>query len=114
MLALLFKVIPLIGINIIWFRSYNTTVSLTREMEDLTIAKIVCFLNLLVLILVTLFYNSKVSKFQFQLNYPGILVGGIDGISKWLIFLVNLIIPIVILDSWKTIKGDRQRFIIKV
>jgi NADH:ubiquinone oxidoreductase subunit 4 (subunit M) len=33
----------------------------------------------------------------------------------WLIFLVNLIIPIVILDSWKTIIGaNRKKFLILV
>jgi NADH:ubiquinone oxidoreductase subunit 4 (subunit M) len=43
------------------------------------------------------------------------LIGGIDGISIWLIFLVNKIIPIVLLDSWKTIKGEnRKKFIILV
>lgn len=53
-------------------------------------------------------------NFQFQLTLFGIILGGLDGISLWLIFLVNLIIPIVILDSWKTIKADRKKFLILV
>ena len=57
-------------------------------------------------------YDSNVSNFQYQFEALGLLVGGLDGISIWLIFLVNLIIPIVILDSWKTINYDRKRFLI--
>ncbi len=59
-------------------------------------------------------YDSNVSNFQFQLNFNEIIIGGIDGISIWLILLVNIIIPIVILNSWKNInKEDNfKRFII--
>jgi hypothetical protein len=43
-----------------------------------------------------LVFDSNISNFQFQFNILGLLIGGIDGISIWLIFLVNLIIPIVL------------------
>ena len=43
-----------------------------------------------------LVFDSNISNFQFQLDILGLLIGGIDGISIWLIFLVNLIIPIVL------------------
>ena len=57
-------------------------------------------------------YDPNISNFQFQFELLGLLIGGLDGISIWLIFLVNLIIPIVILDSWKTINYNRKRFLI--
>jgi hypothetical protein len=41
-------------------------------------------------------FEPNLSNFQFQFNILGLLIGGIDGISIWLIFLVNLIIPIVL------------------
>ena len=43
-----------------------------------------------------LVFDSNISNFQFQFDILGLLIGGIDGISIWLIFLVNLIIPIVL------------------
>ena len=62
-----------------------------------------------------LLFDSNISNFQFKFEVLGLLIGGIDGISIWLIFLVNLIIPIVILDSWKTIIGaNRKKFLILV
>lgn len=60
-------------------------------------------LNLLHTIILIILYDPNISNFQFQISIFGNILGGLDGISLWLIFLVNLIIPIVILDSWKTI-----------
>jgi NADH:ubiquinone oxidoreductase subunit 4 (subunit M) len=59
-------------------------------------------------------YDSNVSNFQFQLKLNETIIGGIDGISIWLKLLVNLIIPIVILNSWKNINKEInfKRFII--
>lgn len=59
-------------------------------------------------------YDSNVSNFQFQLKFNEVLVGGIDGISIWLILLVNKVNPIVILNSWKNINQEDnfKRFII--
>ena len=51
-------------------------------------------------------YDPNISNFQFQLYLFGKIIGGLDGISQWLIALVNLITPIVILNSWKTIGLD--------
>lgn len=56
-------------------------------------------------------YDPNVTNFQFKLEIGNKLIGGIDGISIWLIILVNLIIPIVILNSWKIIgKKDIKLF----
>ena len=62
-------------------------------------------------------YDPNLSNFQFQLSFfNNAIIGGIDGISIWLILLVNLIVPIVILNSWKIQgKGKNLRgFIILV
>ena len=64
--------------------------------------------NLFVIIIALLLYDPNISNFQFQFIIFDKLLGGLDGISLWLIFLVNLIIPIVILDAWKTI--DNLKF----
>lgn len=82
------------------------------EKNDITIALSLSILNLLHTLIIILMYDSHFSNFQFQLL--GIIIGGIDSISLWLIFLVNLIIPIVILDSWKTINDNRKRYLILV
>lgn len=55
-------------------------------------------------------YDSNVGNFQFTYTYNNIQLIGIDGISIWLILLVNKIIPIVILNSWK--KQGAKKFII--
>ena len=54
-------------------------------------------------------YDPNISNFQFQLFIFGKLVGGLDAISQWQILLVNLITPIVIQNSWKTIKQDADK-----
>lgn len=70
--------------------------------------------SLLHTVLMILIYDSEISNYQFRLNYSSVVMGGIDGISIWQIFLVNLIIPLVILDSWKTIKRDIKKYLILV
>jgi len=82
-------------------------INIIKEEKDKVIGGLICTIkNLFVILKLILLYDTSASNFQFQLIFFGKLVGGLDGISLWLIFLVNLIIPIVILDSWKTIKKD--------
>jgi hypothetical protein len=56
----------------------------------------VTLLNLFHILMKILAFEPNLSNFQYQFDILGLLVGGIDGISIWLIFLVNLIIPIVL------------------
>lgn len=56
----------------------------------------VTLLNLFHILMKILLFDSNISNFQYKLDILGLLIGGIDGISIWLIFLVNLIIPIVL------------------
>ena len=46
-------------------------------------------------------YDSNVSNFQFQLNFNEIIIGGIDGISIWLILLLNSLKNINKEDNFK-------------
>jgi proton-translocating NADH-quinone oxidoreductase chain M len=85
-----------------------------NEKKQLKFTLIATLLNLVHILIIVLLYDSEVSNFQFQLTFFGIIIGGIDGLSLWLILLVNLIIPIVILDSWKTINADRRQYLIMV
>lgn len=95
--------LPLIAILLLQF--------IKNEKNQILIALSLSILNLLHIILKILGYDANISNFQYQFAISGLLIGGLDGISLWLIFLVNLIIPIVILDSWKTIKVNRKKFI---
>ncbi len=111
------QTLPLVGILLLWFNPKSNKIdgnSIQSERNDLIIALTITIQNLLHICLIILLYDPNVSNFQFQLTLFGTVIGGLDGISIWLIFLVNLIIPIVILDSWKTIKADRRRYLIKV
>lgn len=56
----------------------------------------VTLLNLFHILMKILAFEPNLSNFQYQFDILGLLIGGIDGISMWLIFLVNLIIPIVL------------------
>jgi len=56
-------------------------------------------------------YESGISEFQFRTNILNFEFG-IDGISLWLIWLVNMLMPIIIISSWKTIKIKVKTYII--
>jgi len=103
---------PLIGILLLIF--YPLKNNINKEKNELLIALAVSLFNLFHILILLLAYDTNLSNFQFQFEALGLLIGGLDGISIWLIFLVNLIIPIVILDSWKTININRKRFLILV
>jgi NADH:ubiquinone oxidoreductase subunit 4 (subunit M) len=54
------------------------------------------------------FFDPSTAAFQFQSF--GLL--GIDGISLWLVWLVNMLMPIVILSSWKSVNILIKPFIL--
>lgn len=100
---------PLVGIILLWFGDNNKNRILYTSL-------IITQMNLMHTQLMLHLYDSNVSNFQFQLKFNEVLVGGIDGISIWLILLVNKVNPIVILNSWKNINQEDnfKRFIIQV
>ena len=87
-----------------------------EKKEVLNKSLILTILNLMQTLIMLNLYDSNVSNFQFQLKLNNLVIGGIDGISIWLILLVNIIIPIVILNSWKVSKDSNKfkKFIILV
>ncbi len=93
---------PLFGILLLWFDNKNRI-----QYTGLIITQI----NLMHTQIMLHLYDPNVSTFQFQQKLGETQIGGIDGISIWLILLVNLIIPIVILNAWKVIgKKDIKKF----
>jgi NADH:ubiquinone oxidoreductase subunit 4 (subunit M) len=69
------------------------------------IALFFSILNFIHTTLLVHLFDPLISSFQFQYftNIGGGLLG-IDGISLWLIWLTNLLLPIIILNSWKSVK----------
>jgi NADH:ubiquinone oxidoreductase subunit 4 (subunit M) len=57
-------------------------------------------LNLLVVFVKITFADTSTSQFIYQGTVKGYTFG-VDGISLWLLFLVNIVIPIVLLNGYK-------------
>jgi len=107
-MSLILLTLPLITALVLWFSPSKMNRSAPLQGEELKHslfkkALILTLLNLFHSLLMLHFYDPNVTNFQFKLAKGNQLIGGIDGISLWLIILVNLIIPIVILNSWKVI-----------
>lgn len=110
--------LPLLSILIIWFKpimiskelsivNHNIPVFINNVFNNrnkFLLILILSIINLIYSLILMYFYDSTNSAFQFQWVINNKLIAGVDGISLWLIFLTNLIIPIVILHSWKSVK----------
>lgn len=96
-ISLLLFLLPLLAISLLFITNNKKTMLINTL--------VLTILNLLVIIIALLYYDPNISNFQFKLILFDKLLGGLDGISIWLILLVNLIIPIVVLDAWKTIEN---------
>lgn len=94
MLIILF-IIPLLSIQIISLENNNN--------KCMYIALFLSLINLQHTTFLILLFDPLISSFQFQYYINNIIIG-IDGISLWLIWLTNLLQPIIILNSWKSIK----------
>ena len=108
-MSLILLTLPLITALVLWFSPDNVSADPKKKGEEdlkhslFKKALILTLLNLFHSLLMLHLYDPNVTNFQFKLGLGNQLIGGIDGISLWLIILVNLIIPIVILNSWKVI-----------
>lgn len=95
---------PLLGIiyiwTITWAESNSMNALITKKMYE-RILMLVIFNFILTLFIMHL-YDSTHSGFQLPLYINDKLIAAVDGISLWLVFLTNLIIPIVILSSWRS------------
>ena len=74
------------------------------------IALFFSILGLIQTLLLMFLFNPTIAAFQFQSF--GLI--GIDGISLWLVWLVHVLMPIVILSSWKAINVLIKPFIILI
>lgn len=124
---IILQLLPFSGIKLLWLQPHyylytmqNSTnikekeESKFLEKKDKYFAMTVTTQNFQIIKFLIFGYNSDVSIQQYQYFIKGSQLIGFDSISKWQIFLINLIIPIVIKDSWGTIKSNRREFLIKV
>ena len=105
--SLMLLLLPLQGIIFIWpIKLTNNTTSLEVGRKYIKVGLLFTIQNLFLTQILQHLYDPNISNFQFQLYLFDKIIGGQDGISQWLIQLVNLITPVVILNSWKTIGLD--------
>lgn len=69
-------------------------------------------LSLIQILVIFYYFNPNSSFLQFFIISPfysdyNSFILGIDSISLWLLWLVNMLMPIVILSSYKTISSNR-------
>jgi NADH:ubiquinone oxidoreductase subunit 4 (subunit M) len=96
-------ILPLISIFCILF--------LARGVREIFfIALIFAILGLIQTLIIMTLFDPSISTFQFQ-SFGKL---GIDGISLWLIWLVHVIVPIVLLSSWKAIHTLIKSYIILI
>nr|NP_150352.1 NADH dehydrogenase subunit 4 [Rhizophydium sp. 136]AAK84282.1 NADH dehydrogenase subunit 4 [Rhizophydium sp. 136] len=106
---------PILGIFSLWFYPQNSLIIQGYEIKKIgenyiKIGLFFTLLNLLNTVILFNLYDTNISNLQFQLTLFGKLIGGLDGISLWMILLVNIIIPVTILMAWKEIKLDNNPF----
>ena len=64
------------------------------------------------------FFNKSIGAFQFVEKFSWISIlnvnfpMGVDGISLFFIILTTLLIPICLLTSWESVKGDLKKYLI--
>jgi NADH-ubiquinone oxidoreductase chain 4 len=96
---------PIITIKILYFTEFQQKDSAIKYIKISLIGTII---NLFFILILKHFHNWNNINFQFLYFLGDLAILGLDSISLWLILLVNLIIPIVILNSWKDIKYERE------
>lgn len=106
--------IPVLGIFSISSISmfYSKSVNFYYRM----IALIFCVLDLIISILIYIFFNEGTNQFQYVeeryniQNYD--LYLGIDGVSIYFVLLTTIIIPVGILSNWNSIDRNIKSFLV--
>ena len=97
MLLISLLLIPLIAILLISIISDNNT----KQIK--TIALTSSTVNLLISVIVFLFYNFSINQFQFVQEYHKVasfdFYLGVDGISMYFVLLTTIIMPISLLSN---------------
>lgn len=96
---------PLVSMVLIFFLA-------KKAVEIIYTALYFSILSLIQILVIFYYFDSNSSLFQFFFISPfssdtNSLLLGIDGISLWLLWLVNMLMPIVILSSYKAIPSNR-------
>lgn len=96
---------PLVSMVLIFFLA-------KKAVEIVYTALYFSILSLIQILIIFYYFDPNSSLFQFFFISPfsndsSSLLLGIDGISLWLLWLVNMLMPIVILSSYKAIPSNR-------
>lgn len=113
-------IIPLIGIFII--SNINMYPSGTLSINNTKLLKIIALtfssINLIVSLVVYLFFNSSTNQFQFVQEHYNIqsfdIYLGVDGISIYFVLLTTIIMPIALLSNWNSIKENVRFYLITI
>ena len=121
MLLSLLLIIPIIGIFIISnVKTYS--VESGRTIENLrnikSIALITASMNLILSLVIYVFFNSSSNQFQFVQEHYNIqsfdIYLGVDGISIYFVLLTTIIMPIALLSNWNSIKENTRFYLITI
>jgi NADH-ubiquinone oxidoreductase chain 4 len=115
MLLSLLLLIPLLGVIILYSNNYYNNSKENIKSANI-IALIITILDLIISLIILLQYDYSNNQFQFIesnyfLNYFNIYLG-IDGLSIYFVLLTNIIMPIVLLSNWNSIKNKKFSYLI--
>lgn len=113
-------IIPLIGIfiisNINMYPSGALSINNAKTLK--IIALTVSSINLIVSLIVYLFFNSSTNQFQYVQEHYNIqsfdIYLGVDGISIYFVLLTTIIMPIALLSNWNSIKENVRFYLITI
>lgn len=81
-----------------------------------TIALVISVINLAISLVVFILFNNSINQFQYIQEHYNIqlfdIYLGIDGISIYFILLTTIIMPIVLLSNWDSIKENEKSYLI--
>lgn len=116
MLILLLLLIPLIGIFIILTYKHNSKLSLLHLKQIKIIGLVVSILNLVVSLIIFIFFDYSYNQFQFVQEYHEVgyfnLYIGIDGLSIYFVLLTCILFPIALLSNWNSITENIKPYVI--
>lgn len=132
MILLTLLLIPILGIFIILTGLFNVslatngnisssedktiTTGLNRLKTIKTIALTVSIINLIVSLLLFIFFDYSSNQFQFVQEYHEIsqfhIYLGVDGLSIYFVLLTTLITPIALLSNWTSISENVKSYVI--
>jgi NADH-ubiquinone oxidoreductase chain 4 len=106
-------IIPLIGIMII--SSLNSFMQSSTKILK-TIALSVSILNLILSLIVFIFFNNSLNQFQYIQEHYNVqhfdVYLGVDNISIYFVLLTAIIMPIALLSNWDSIQENVKSYLI--